>query len=101
MTWTGRKILSSSSSDAGRTPVVETGGLPAGNVHRLQIAGFEPGFLQQAGNRAIEVATAAQLVPERVHALLPAPNVFVGCFTVFAKKQFSTRLEHPANFLQG
>ena len=47
---------------------------------------------------SIEIAAATENFPDRIQAILPSPDILIRCQAVFAKNEFSPRLENPSHF---
>ena len=69
-------------------------------VPRLEPADVEAAFAKQAGDVAVQVATAGEPRPERVDSILPASDIVVRRSAVLAEQQFAARFEYAAHLLK-
>lgn len=49
---------------------------------------------------SIEIASTTENLPDRIQAILPSPDILIRCQAVFAKNEFSTRLENSSHFTE-
>ena len=64
----------------------------------LQVHDAQPGRLDQAIDRAVQVTTARQTAPERRQAVLPVPHQRIGRLAMLDEQQAAARPQHAPDF---
>ena len=96
------RCISSQVLGAGHSssPVVETGRLPARNVHGVRFEESEATAAKKSWNVAVEVTAAAELLPDGTDSALPFTNAFVGSESVFAEEKAAIAAKDPCDLSQ-
>jgi hypothetical protein len=69
-------------------------------MYPVQPIELKAGAFDQRSDRAVEMAAAAQALPDRGQPILPPNDVWIGRKTVLDEQQTPTGSEHPTHVAQ-
>ena len=90
------------STALGATPLVPAeDSRRAGQVQRLNMTDLEAGGGDSRHDRARQMTTAGQSLPNGFNPSLPAIDSRIRCKTMLTEQELATRLQHATGFRQG